>query len=1357
MSSSTSSSPSRAGTEIHYVAVDQSYDAMQLAREKSQKITNAMATEALSGNWLQRRSGWIRNNIWRGGLAKEYLNRKHNQEVQQQIRDNGGVLDYEASAEERERIRLLEVERFLHEGDEFLHADAGEVREQLDDGEELVGTIKDLIRRNVTGSLSDAALLEERTRALNEYQKEHGSGMARKGLARVDNMLEIAAAVKGAMDHGEALDTVLANMKISLGESRSGVRTETQYTKVEKAIDRLAETKFGAWVGPETVIAGATLATSVLGALGKTGVKKGSLLAVGAAAATMPVLVVPVALAGGWAALRERKRIKDDRTQHMREMAQGSEIQAGSKRREQLETTRYTTESATDLMDKLNARFKGSGAFGEDYESTDRTAELRDINEALTVLSLVEDRIHLSDARSIDLITYSSADKVREERLALDIARMQAKSAAQARLEDPDLRRLMGIDDTVTLDGLLDAKAAELRSLVEDDISEKDRVFGKLRRRSMAMAGAKGAAIGWLVGETVQEVHANLSDDLAGARDVVFGGEHPGGDLHSTIPGATIDSIKDSHDSFSFGDGGELHLSHNLHFVTSEDGVMSLTDRDGSVLVDNLQVDAHGYFTPESMQAIEGAGISIEDISQTGPDTITEMNLHEYLEAHDGETVDVTRDMFFHNDTPTYSDGNELRLLWGGEGSDVGVDGTGVTGDGSYQLSVASMIPGESSVGGTSPEWPGDYSNMKFFVSASVDGQMEPFQFDVNPDGTIDIPADHPAAQFFRVDGNGHAEFIGKYAEVAQVNDIDADGVTHISPLATAIGTDEAQYGVFPGAEHQPEYILTSSETKIVEPPPIIPIVPRRSLETLRAPSPGTRRGRGYYDYYGGSGREVVPPGEISPRLRNNPGASLNPREELEWYRSEVRTRRGDSYVADIDRLIDGSPELTNLPTGLTNIITIPVNASGAAEADGIYNMLTRAYGSQDGDTLRDTTILLHVNWFDDALGDPDKKARIEKTRAEIARAKADNPQLNIAIIESEWKRAEITGGVIGHVARRQNDVAMLALERAMRSGRVPSDQDVLIIRNDADLIGISRNYLKNYVEAAEKNPETDIFTGTTTFDNTKANDLPGFVFASNFMQSLNLIASGRGQSVHTAGANFGIRASMLAAVSGTGFSDGDTGGGTDDVNLGRRIVYARDRSGSVGSSDASYYGSSLGASRSATHRRKIAHRVLGARIDTDSDREEALYRKGIPIIHTWDGGAFDVGGYADRDSGLGSGTAKESLWSDPDTVIERIRNDMEGTMNVSGPESEPLIRTGLAFMFWGRPAKDAYRLTQGGDGKWHFEFTKYGKQEVIKHLTRDQKGKFDPYGNRKLRQMYGEIVPGSSRTLGRTSTMARA
>ena len=528
---------------------------------------------------------------------------------------------------------------------------------------------------------------------------------------------------------------------------------------------------------------------------------------------------------------------------------------------------------------------------------------------------------------------------------------------------------------------------------------------------------------------------------------------------------------------------------------------------------------------------------------------------------------------------------------------------------------------------------------------------------------------------------------------------------------------------------------------------PVTPIISRRSMET-----PMTRR-QGYY-YMNG---EYLSSAEIqrrrtetSPRLLDNPNTALNPQQELSWYRKLLRKKAGAERVERIDQTIASTDVLNSFSGDISAVVTIPVKASQSLESESIYHVIEKAYASQDRASLDQTLLLLNVNWSDQEPSDPVKKAAIDQTLAEIERAKKDFPQVRIASFESVYTAQQVQDGIIGYVARDLYDTALLGLEKAMSDGRIASDRDVLIIRNDADPKGMSTRYLGRFIEDVEKHPETDVFTGTLTFDSSRAEDLPGFQYSTNFMQLINTIASVRDGNVHFVGANAGVRASSLAAVGSIGF-DSYTGVGSDDKEVGNRIVSARTAAAGRPASLSSLYRAITGGRRyrpsgQEQSDRKIGRRVAGARIESDSDRLEKAYRVGIPVIKSWDNDAFDgANGYIGRSDALSAlgDLTPEDLRNNPDPVIDRIIEDMTASINISDT-SESVIRTALAFTFSSSKTRSegllsAYSLSKRSNGTYALSVTKAGREMILNHMMRDGKGRFESYAARKRRQLYGE------------------
>jgi hypothetical protein len=987
----------------------------------------------------------------------------------------------------------------------------------------------------------------------------------------------------------------------------------------------------------------------------------------------------------------------------------------------------------------------------------------------------------------MDLISYSATSAVEEERLALDIARAQAKTILDHRLDD-ETRTRLGVSSEGSLQDLLDERSHAFTEYAEQDISEKDRAFRRLKARRVATAAATGAITGLLIGGAFQEGVAAFDDTRQGLLEQLWNAQdHPiDGEQHQTLAYGlahgdnsheltTHHNPSDHFESYKTGEHANVSVSDDHTLVDNHDGTISLIDKNGIPAVEHLSINPDGTMPQDSLDALAQRGMVVENLSHPVETVTTEtkqVDLNQFVANHHAETTPITRDLWYDNDTPApVFDRNEIGLQWLS-----GDKGEGLQANGDIRMNVGPMSADGSFHGDQTAAWQQEANagNLKLAISASDGVQAEPFMVDIKADGSIDIPHDGPAAKFFGEE-NGHAVFNGKYAEVVQLTGKDDAGVEHVRPLATLVGNDNVGPLTDTVQVHQTHiesaYKITTNgydtheqQATFTEMAPVIPVVVRRSMEAVRNEAlPPPDYLPNYYGYTGGERymsaaeareRDRVRQAETSPRLLRQPDQDLNPHEELTWYRQLTQRNMGAEYVRSIDAAIAASPELSHLPSNLKAIIKMPVNAAGKAESENIYSVLS-AYAAQDREALDDSMMLLHVNWFDDAMTNPEKRQTIERTKSEIARAKVDFPHLKVATVETEWKRSEIgEDPIIGHVSRRLNDAALFAAEKAMREGRIADDQDILLIRNDADPKGISRHYIKRYMQEADRHKETDVFTGLTTFDNTKATSTPGLVYVGNFMQSLHYFSTAREKGVHTGGANFGVRASTFAAVGGIGFGGG-TGAGSDDVAIGRRIVDARTAEAMpyVGAGLSGYVanwrqgrkrsGTYASAATSTKQHRRIGRSVSGARIDTDSDREEALYQQGIPIIDTWNPeNGFDAKGYSARDARLGK-RSKESAFLRPTELVEKIRHDMEGSLSSYSPA---VIRSALTFAF-SRPgfdASEAYKLTIKGHARngtpiYDLQFTKQGRDHLLKHLTRNSNGRFESYGTRKNRQMYGQ------------------
>ncbi len=1327
--------------EFKLTFVGQSQDARDFARDRA----DARLAEELGEGGRFRR---FVKGIWKGNIAKDYYRQRYIREAQAQIEESQNILTHESTYEGSRRAMQATIARFQGEYDELIHTETGEHRAEVAADSEVAAGLKKLIRRYANGELSDQALLEERTRTIEAYRETHNDQDFGEGLVRIDNMLDIAQSVRGAVQHGQSLDNILDNMKIIAGESRAGVRTEAHYNMVDRTIEKLGRTRVGSLVGPETVTTAVTVAASLL--------RLGSHKAVGALAMT----VAPGIAGGIFAGLRENRRTKDDRRQHAREMAQGKEYHTGDRRREQMEETRYEAAAAQDLLSAMHERFG----------STESLASDDALRAALDQLAALETRIHLSDAQGMDLIAYSAADMVEEERLALDIARAQAKTALQHRL-DSETRSRLGIDQQHTLDDMLTERSQAFAEYTENDISDKDRAFRRLKARRVAAAAATGVLTGLVLGTIAQEGIAAMDDTRQGLLEQLWNAQdHPiDGEQHQTLlygltHGDNSHELTTHHNpsdhfaSFKTGEHANVSMTDDHTLVENHDGTINLVDKNGVPTVEHVPINSDGSLSQASLDTLRQHGMTVEDLSHNVDTVTTEtktVSVDQFVANHHAETTSITRDLSYDNDTPApVFDRNELGLEWAN-----GTSGAGLETNGDISLNVTHMTPDGSFHGDQSVDWrqAASAGHLKLAVSPSGNSQTSPFMVDIKPDGTINIPHDSPAAKFFSNE-NGHAVFNGKYAEVVQLTGKDASGIEHVRPLATLVGKDTMRPVTDTVTVHHAQvehvYKITTNgydtheqQATFTEMAPVIPVVSRRSMEAVRRPGFEGRESRAYR--YAGRGEISLDEAERleserSPSLNADPTARLVLGDEVDFYRRLLVSRRGEAYVHDVERDIARTPELASVSNETTSIITIPVAA--ATEADNIYQTLS-LYAQQDRDALRANIVYLHVNWIDDMRADAEKNAAIERTLQEIERARTDFPELRIAVTQTEYARSEVSSGIIGHIARRMVDTTLLSLKKAIDEGRMAADHEMLIVRNDADMNGMGRHYIDQLQQAMTEEQTIDVFTGTTRFGVERYGDLPGFGVVTNIMQMGNILgASSRYNRVHLGGANAGVRASTLAGVGGLGFGDW-TGAGSDDVELGQRVAAARSSRLHEDMADAGRYTYGL----KVVADRKVLRRVTGATIDTNGDRLESLYRTGRSVIHAWDN-YDDDGGYRERTHAL-NGNEKEDVKSNFKEIAKRIQQNIEGI--IQSNDDDVLSRSVLAFSF---PEKTYYRFNRDDDGRVQFTLTRAGRSWLRRQLLNDASGRPDPYGEKAMRRLYGvQSTRSRKRPLARESPLVRA
>lgn len=752
-------------TKLKFVTLDQSHDAEATARRIAEQTVKEKAATIEGGRTKQ-----FVKKAWRN-LAAPYTYQKARTEALNAIKEHGNLYAViETTDEKRQAAHEATFSRVTSEDPEMRHS--GERYEDAKN-DKFVFSAKDLIRRNVNGELSDEALEEEMQRLRTEVRSEYGTKELGKGVARIDNLLYVVQAVKGAVEHGESLEVVLENMEVKVGEARAGVRQESRgYKLADKLADKLHTSRvLGSVLGPEAV--GTVVGTAAV--LGHFATSK---------AVTKGMHVAGLAGgaggAAGLAAVRERAHLNAERAHHHEERAQGKEFEAGEK----MEEFAYELADNDELVASLNFA-------SLDLETSDG------IRKALEYLGHVEARVGLTDAKNINLIKYADEMDVSDQRWELDIARAEAKCKLRPLMNgDPAVLQELGLGEGATFDEILDGQTNAAVDVLMEDVDAKDRAFKKYRRWQATKAATVAGISSLTFGLVSTEVTAAFLDKTTGLAGKIGGSDGQdetvlaalAGKLGFGGNGMPIDGATSFADR-SFGGHGSMTMPEGMNVQSNPDGTVNVAY--GEATVNNLPLEKNGTFSPEALARLHEEGFQISDLSHVvdTPETKTVHggSLHDFMQAHRSQTEHVTRVGWSDNDT-VRPDENELKIWWGGE------DNNGIRPGGGFQFDITQMTTGGSSHDGINENWKelAKKGELKMFISPSDNEQTHPFTVNIGPDGKVDIPENHPAAKFFSIH-DGQARFDGKYAEVAQVVGENDKGATEIRPLATEVGNDTAK------------------------------------------------------------------------------------------------------------------------------------------------------------------------------------------------------------------------------------------------------------------------------------------------------------------------------------------------------------------------------------------------------------------------------------------------------------------------------------------------------------------------------------------------------------------------------------
>lgn len=1268
--------------------VDQTKDARVMAGRAADEQLGVETNEgAESGGKLKT---FIRS-VWKMGSLKPWFRqRRKNKALNEIVEQQDVYLHDGATDEERKQARLAAVDRFVR-GRGYYSESAGEQRAELAADSPLATGLKDIIRQ-ATDPQGQRPSNDELKRRYQELVAQHPDELKGEGRVTAHNLIEVIDNMRGADLHRDALQHAITNMAIITGESRAESNKNEHSALNDRIIDKLERLntklagKGGAlgFVGnlaPEGVIS-----LGITGAMIAAGAARDSLIRKAGWAIAPGVGGAAVGALRGWSDANQRIR------QHESERESGKVFQ-NDKRRQALDALMYEDKPARELIDTLR-----NTANREKITEGDEA-----LKAALKALAEVTVRQGFFDDGK-KVIRFSPGAKKQGELRDLADARRDAAVLLGSHIStfDQQTRERLGFPDGADINSIqeLPEFGGQIVREIQADIDQKDKDRRGYKLKTGAGAGAIRGAV--------------FSAGVSFGINVAAGGIaelYDGGSKAETV---SQSALVNQNNEISIN--GDYTIESDFSGLNTSN--FDVKGPDGNVVIDNIHKDPiTGKIDDADLKRLVDAGFEVKPIDIPAVTETTTVSLGDYINSHPQEFRQL--DIQWMDNNTTAFDLNEQ----GGQ-LVANPDGTvtitqNMTAGGSFHDGMGIDMTD------TSP-----YPNVFDMAFKQPDGTFLHKTFNYGE------PIPKPWADMLYQKDDGTWGFKG--GEGSHVSWGKLEGDTFYS--AASVPSDGESINITDTVEKTPA--STSYEIKGLEHHseafPTIAVVgvpgTRGLTKTIDRPPEVPPYRPDYRPSYTAERREELVR-DMSPRLQENPGADLDPGEELTWFSEELERREGSEYVEAIRRDIASTPELSNVSENIRTITTIPVAA--ASESENIYSTLS-LYAKQDPKQVKNNMILLNVNWLDTAMKDSKKRNGINKTMQEIERARNDFPDLNIAVMKREYnaKKVEASGGVIGYVASDLLNTALLTLNENIKNGSLPHDADVAIIRQDADMRGMSRHYLAQLEKSMSSNKEVDVFHGSIRYDVRSQDRYPGLGIVTNFSQAMGVINSSQGR-LWTVGINSVARAATLAAVGGLGKLTW-TGAGSDDVNMGTRITSARGGATRGGAYSPDGYLQMAEAPKG----RRVAVSVAGMTVDTSADRLIPQYLKGRYFGAAWnssDSGKTSFGdgpgGYRDRtkDADIMRRIKHENV--NGKEIYERIEKNMNGELNYANPET---ARRVLSMFFAGVP--NAYQIGgEIGSGSASFTLLPAGRDFIKQRIIRETNGSRGAgYGARKMRQLYG-------------------
>ncbi len=1080
------------------------------------------------------------------------------------------VFEYRAESIKQGLIRRYEIEIFekLKTGDAELqkelqaaaeaeileaHTEIYQTEENKEVGEKFNRAVQILLTQFVKGQINKEEFIQNKDELINTFLKENRN-IFNKHEFVTDNLLELAEQIKAIGNHERALTNIDKIAKIQILRIKSALKTEADYTVVDKIVDYLRKHNSLNWINPTTVAVALGYLYSASQFVGGGAARMGLVGALGTAGATGTV-----ALAFGM--IRKNQELKSNYAIHTRQMALGGEIRRGSKIREAMEQFRIETLSARDITEQINKLLEKKDLSDEEYEIL------------LNLATDIRARTRLADTETLDLIGYSGLETMDSERKDMLIALIKAQKMLRDNFKDEG-------DFNEFLNDATEARMIQLQK----EISEKSQEFQRWKAKAMLKSGAQAAAIGIAAGFAMHELIGWYYREFGAIENIGKETITPLTALKRYITGERPMMSLSETDIYQLGKGGSIKLPKGVALIKNKDGSFGLFNSvDKEILINYLHCKDDGELTTESMRKLQDLGINVLAAKKQVVETVLEsktVSSEDIITGKGGRISNlferVYRNIWYDNDTPRRFDLNELRLWWGGRGN------TGLTQNGDYIFDISQMTKGGSFHGSLRANVIEELKSgrLKLNLSMSRETQQYVASIPFNERGQAIIPKDSPLAKMFFENVDGRAVFRGRFAEVAQVvNEKNGHDVVRILATYEGKGFDSTSVEI-------PKEIIKNFTANVLEipreyiisPPPIIPIFRRQPLESLDEPK--TKHEEDIPIFVSGIssyGSEDIPVELIKKRVNPEFRDDFSPdyKSSSEFYIKYMEENAPENlqlarYYAE--KMKPMSPKEKA-------IVIIPMRANEYHNVDTLLKNYTKQI-DKDGKPITDEfRIIIHVNSIQE------QHENNKKAIKEIERFKKEHPELQIDVISTTFRQKNFS---LHRIRKLATDVAVLLANQRIAN----KNQDPIIISNDADLVRMNPLYMNSIIKTFEedKNREIDFIKGELAW---AMDDLvryaPRAVVSTSLMANITAHHERSQRGYVLSGANTAFRGSVYCNIGG--YLEGANGSG-EDIALGKIIKEVRKNS--------------------------IRGGIPNTRLETSSRRNIAAVLKGLPAWQQW-------------------------------------------------------------------------------------------------------------------------------------------